>query len=137
MLESDQKDPSIIEVNLEADRSTYRKRDDFQGIVNVYTAAYSTDPDVLNLGGVFTQFALAKSINPRLGWVVSGVASDTGFAEVDSALNLREVNGHNASVRLSFGQVPYYAVRSSGNGSSEYVQRMNLFNLDFQDEVVT
>ncbi len=135
ILDSDSQEPSIIEVKLEADRSNYRKRDDFQGVVNVYTTAYSTDPDVLNLGGVYTQFALSKTITPRVGWVVSGVASDTGFAEVDSALKLRDVNGHNTSVRLSFGQLPYFSGQSLENGSREDVRRMNLFNLDFQDEV--
>ncbi|HVN80826.1 MAG TPA: carboxypeptidase-like regulatory domain-containing protein [Terriglobia bacterium] len=135
IFDSDSQEPSVIEVKLEADRSNYRKRDDFQGVVNVYTTAFSTDPEVANLGGIFTQFALAKSLTPRMEWIVSGVGSDAGYAEVDSALNLREVNGHNASVRLSFGQLPYVSGQSLGNGGREDERRMNLFNLDFQDEV--
>jgi hypothetical protein len=133
-LESGQEEePEVIAVNLEADRATYRRREDFQGVVNVYTTAYSSDADLASLGGIFTQFALAKDLNPRIGWVVAGVASDTGFAEVDSALKLRDVNGHNTSMRLSFGQFPYFSEGSSGH--TEYGHRMNLFNLDFQDEM--
>jgi hypothetical protein len=133
VLESDQEEPSVIAVNLEADRASYRRREDFQGVVNVYTAAYSSNADLASLGGIFTQFALARDFNPKMRWVVAGVASDTGFAEVDSALKLRDVNGHSTSVRLSFGQLPYFTESSSGHG--DYGRRMNLFNLDFQDEM--
>jgi len=122
-----------VTADFEANPSQLAKRDDTRGVVNVYTTAYSSDPDLLNVGGTFTEFALIRDINPRTSWVVAGVVSDSAFAEIDSMLRLHDYNGHNSSVRLSLGQLPYLASLSPVLDNN--LQRLNLFNLDIQDEL--
>jgi len=133
ILDSSDEGEDPVAADFEADRSPLAKRDDTRGVVNVYTTAYSSDPDLLNVGGTFTEFALIRDINPRTSWVVAGVVSDSAFAEIDSMLRLRDYNGHNSSVRLSLGQLPYLASLSPVLDNN--LQRLNLFNLDIQDEL--
>jgi hypothetical protein len=133
VVESQPNEAPAIEVSLEADGNSIRKRDEFRGVVNFYTTAYSTDPDLLNVGGTFTEFALARDINARLGWLVAGVVSDAGFSEVDSMLRLRDTRGHNTSVRLSFGQLPYFDIAATE--SRRNARPLSLLNIDFQDEL--
>jgi Carboxypeptidase regulatory-like domain len=133
ILDSADEGEDPLTADFEVDRSPLSKRDDTRGVVNVYTTAYSSDPDLLNVGGTFTEFALIRDINPRTSWVVAGVVSDSAFAEIDSMLRLRDYNGHNSSVRLSLGQLPYLASLSPVLDNN--LQRLNLFNLDVQDEL--
>jgi hypothetical protein len=133
ILDSPDEAEDPMTADFEVDRSPLGKRDDTRGVVNVYTTAYSSDPDLLNVGGTFTEFALIRDINPKTSWVVAGVVSDTAFAEIDSMLRLHDYNGHNSSVRLSLGQLPYLASLSPVLDNN--LQRLNLFNLDIQDEL--
>lgn len=133
ILDSPEEGEASIAADLEAHRATPVPRDSMRGMVNLYTTAYTADPDLMSMGGVFTEFALVKDLNPKATWVVAGIVSDSGFAEVDSMLKFRDVNGHNPSLRLSLGQLPYLAGLSpilEGN-----LRRLNLYNLDLQDEL--
>jgi len=118
---------------LEANHASLPKSSDFRGVINLSTTAYSVDSDLMNVGGTFTEFALVKDVNPRMSWVVAGVFSDSRFAEIDSMLRFRDINGHNPSVRLSLGQLPYLSNLSTVIDRS--LQSLNLYNIDVQDEL--
>jgi hypothetical protein len=122
-----------IQADMEAHSVSSPKSSGFSGVVNLYAAAYSSDPDLISAGSTFTEFALVKDVNPRLSWVIAGVVSDSRFAEVDSMLRFRNIKGHNPSIRFSLGQLPYLSAASAITDKS--FQTMSLYNVDFQDEV--
>jgi hypothetical protein len=122
-----------IQADMEAHSGSSAKSSGFRGLVNLYAAAYSADPDLMTAGSTFTEFALVKDVNPRLSWVIAGVVSDSRFAEVDSMLRFRNISGHNPSVRFSLGQLPYLSSVSAIADKS--LQTMSLYNVDFQDEL--
>jgi len=122
-----------IQADMEAHAESLAKSSGFRGLVNVYAASYSADPDLITVGSAFTEFALVKDVNPRLSWVIAGVVSDSRFAEVDSMLRFRNIRGHNPSVRFSLGQLPYLSSVSAI--ADKNLQTMSLYNVDFQDEL--
>jgi hypothetical protein len=83
---------------------------------------------------MFTDFALVKAMSPGTTWVVAGVMSDAGFAEVDALVRFRESDRHSTSARLSLGILPYLA-ESLTPLMDRNVKRLNTYNLDLQDEV--
>jgi len=124
--------PSVT-AELEANQESLPRSSEYRGVINLSATAYSADSDLMSVGGTFTEFALVKDVNPRLSWVVAGVFSDSRFAEIDSMLRLRDINGHNPSLRLSLGQLPYLSALSTVIDNS--LQRLNLYNIDVQDEL--
>lgn len=111
-----------------------RSRNGFRGVVGFSTAAFSTAPDLASAGTTFTDFAFAKEINSTATWVVAGVVSDSGFAEVDSLVRIRETSRHSTSARLSLGILPYLS-DSLTPLMDRNVRRLNMYNLDLQDEI--
>jgi Carboxypeptidase regulatory-like domain len=115
-------------------QSTNRGRSGIRGVVSFSTAAFSTAPDLASAGNTFTDFAFIKDVNPGTTLVVAGVLSDFGFAEVDSLVRLRGNDRHIASVRLSVGILPYLS-DSLTPLLDRNVRRLNMYNLDLQDEI--
>lgn len=105
-----------------------------RGVVGFSTTAYSTAPDLAAVGSSFTDFAFLKEMSPATTWVVAGVVSDSGFAEVDSLVRFRSGDRHNSSIRLSLGILPYLNLPLSPL-MERNLNRLNMYNLDFQDEV--
>ncbi len=68
-----------------------RSRNGIRGVVGFSTAAYSTAPELASAGSTFTDFAFIKDVGTSTTWVVAGVVSDSGFAELDSLLRFRRV----------------------------------------------
>ena len=107
----------------------------FRGSFRVYASSYDGDPDVAGVGGTFTEFAIAKQLNPNTSLVLAGAVSGSGYAEVDSLVRFADSNGfHNSTVRISMGMLPYlpdtYTPLVSRNAG-----RMNVYNLELQDEI--
>ncbi len=119
--------------DLESDHQSGRQNRGFRGTVGFSTAAYSTAPDLVGLGNAFTDFVLAKDFSGSTTWVVAGIVSDSGFAELDSLVRFRTSEHHRTSARLSVGILPYL-----GPAVSPVVERnlrnMNMYDLDLEDE---
>ena len=111
-----------------------RKGLGIRGVVGFSTAAYSAAPELASAGSTFTDFAFIKDVGSSTTWVVAGVVSDSGFAELDSLLKFRESDHHNTSARLSLGILPYLALPLS-LVPDQNVRRLNMYNLDVQDEL--
>src|SRR5262245_5479093 len=111
-----------------------RKGLGIRGVVGFSTAAYSTATELASAGSTFTDFAFIKDVGSSTTWVVAGVVSDSGFAELDSLLKFRESDRHNTSARLSVGILPYLALPLSPV-SDQNVRRLNMYNLDVHDEL--
>ncbi|MCI0718070.1 MAG: carboxypeptidase-like regulatory domain-containing protein [Acidobacteria bacterium] len=109
-------------------------RSGIRGVVGFSTTAYSTAPDLASAGTTFTDFAFIKDVGSTTTWVVAGVVSDSGFAELDSLLRFREADRHTTSVRLSLGILPYLRLPLSPV-PDQNVRRLNMYNLDLQDEL--
>ena len=116
------------------DRGSARNRNGIRGVVGFSTAAYSAAPELASAGSTFTDFALIKDIGTSTTWVVAGVVSDAGFAELDSLLRFRASDRHTTSARLSLGILPYVASPLSPV-ADQNVRRLNMYNLDLQDEL--
>ena len=107
----------------------------FRGSFRVYASSYDGDPDLAGVGGTFTEFAIARQLNPNTSLVLAGAVSGSGYAEVDSLVRFTDSNGfHNSTVRISMGMLPYLpdtyspvVNRSAG--------RMSVYNLELQDEI--
>lgn len=118
----------------EGDQKVSRNRNGIRGVVGISTTAYSTAPELASAGSTFTDFAFIKDVGTSLTWVVAGVVSDSGFAEVDSLVRYRESDRHTTSARLSLGILPYLSVPLSPVADRN-VHRLNMYNLDVQDEL--
>jgi hypothetical protein len=116
------------------DRGIARNRNGIRGVVGFSTAAYSTAPDLASAGSTFTDFAFIKDVGSSTTWVVAGVISDSGFAELDSLLRFRSSDRHTTSARLSLGILPYVGTPLSPV-ADQNVRRLNMYNLDLQDEL--
>jgi len=116
------------------ERGTARNRNGVRGVVGFSTAAYSTAPELASAGSTFTDFAFIKDVGTSTTWVVAGVVSDSGFAELDSLLRFRASDRHTTSARLSLGILPYVASPLSPV-PDQNVRRLNMYNLDLQDEL--
>ncbi len=114
--------------------SSTHSRSAVRGVVGFSTTAYSTAPDLAATGSSFTEFALIKDLNTATTWVVAGVVSDSGFAELDSLVRFRSSDRHNSSVRLSLGILPYLNLPLSPL-MEQNLDRLNMYSLDFQDEL--
>jgi Carboxypeptidase regulatory-like domain len=114
--------------------STTRGRSGIRGVVSFSTAAFSSAQDLASAGNTFTDFAFIKDVNPGTTLVVAGVVSDFGFAEVDSMVRFRETDRHIVSARLSLGILPYLS-DSLTPLMDQNVRRLNMYNLDLQDEI--
>jgi Carboxypeptidase regulatory-like domain len=105
-----------------------------RGVVGFSTAAFSAAPELANAGSTFTDFAFIKDVGTSTTWVVAGVVSDSGFAELDSLLRFRESDRHSTSARLSLGILPYLSHPLSPV-PDQNVRRLSMYNLDLQDEL--
>jgi len=105
-----------------------------RGVVGFSTAAFSTAPELASAGNTFTDFAFIKEVGATTTWVVAGVVSDSGFAELDSLLRFRASDRHTTSVRLSLGILPYLSLPLAPV-PDQSVRRLNMYNLDLQDEL--
>ena len=105
-----------------------------RGVVGFSTAAYSSTPEFANAGSTFTDFAFIKDVGTSTTWVVAGVVSDSGFAELDSLLRFRASDRHTTSARLSLGILPYVSDPLSPV-PDQNVRRLNMYNLDLQDDL--
>ncbi|MGH9429332.1 MAG: carboxypeptidase-like regulatory domain-containing protein, partial [Terriglobia bacterium] len=118
----------------EEDRGATRSRNGIRGVVGISTAAYSTAPELASAGSTFTDFAFIKDVGASTTWVVAGVVSDSGFAELDSLLRFRGSDRHTTSARLSLGILPYLSLPLAAVPDHS-VRRLNMYNLDLQDEL--
>ncbi|HEU0005549.1 MAG TPA: carboxypeptidase-like regulatory domain-containing protein [Terriglobia bacterium] len=109
-------------------------RTGIRGVVGFSTAAFSTAPELASAGNTFTDFAFIKDVGTSTTWVVAGVVSDSGFAELDSLLRFRGSDRHSTSVRLSLGILPYLSLPLAAVPDHS-VRRLNMYNLDLQDEL--
>jgi carboxypeptidase family protein len=116
------------------DRGMARNRTGIRGVVGFSTAAYCTAPELASVGNTFTDFAFIKDVGTSTTWVVAGIVSDSGFAELDSLLRFRASDRHTTSARLSLGILPYVASPLSPV-PDQNVRRLNMYNLDLQDEL--
>jgi Carboxypeptidase regulatory-like domain len=117
------------------DRGSARNRNGgIRGVVGFSTAAYATAPDLASAGSTFTDFAFIKDVGTSTTWVVAGVVSDSGFAELDSLLRFRASDRHTTSARLSLGILPYVGTPISPV-PDQNVRRLTMYNLDLQDEL--
>ena len=64
---------------------------------------------------------------------MAGTVSESGYTELDSLIRWKNLKGHNPSLRVSLGSFPYLDRQVPSERG--HLQRLNLFNLDFQDEV--
>jgi hypothetical protein len=122
-----------LKLDLESPRASAQADQGWHGSVHVYSTAYSADPDLLDLGGAFTEFVFVKDLNSNSRWLMAGTVSESGYTELDSLIRWKDLNGHNPSLRLSLGSFPY--LDRQVPSEKGHLQRLNLFNLDFQDEV--
>ncbi len=122
-----------LELDLESPKPSEQADQDWHGSVYVYSTAYAADPDYLDLGGAFTEFVFVKDLSSNSRWLVAGTVSESGFTELDSMIRWRNVKGHNPSLRVSLGSFPY--LDNQAPATQGHLQRLNLFNLDFEDEV--
>ncbi len=122
-----------LELDLESPRATASGDQGWRGSVHVYSTAYSADPDLLDLGGAFTEFVFVKDLNSNSRWLMAGTVSESGYTELDSLIRWKNLKGHNPSLRVSLGSFPY--LDRQVPSEKGHLQRLNLFNLDFEDEV--
>ena len=122
-----------LELDLESPRASAQADQGWHGSVHVYSTAYSADPDLLDLGGAFTEFVFVKDLNSNSRWLMAGTVSESGYTELDSLIRWKNLKGHNPSLRVSLGSFPY--LDRQVPSEKGHLQRLNLFNLDFQDEV--
>ena len=122
-----------LELDLESPRASAPADQGWHGSVHVYSTAYSADPDLLDLGGAFTEFVFVKDLNSNSRWLMAGTVSESGYTELDSLIRWKNLKGHNPSLRVSLGTFPY--LDRQVPSEKGHLQRLNLFNLDFQDEV--
>jgi len=118
----------------QGDQKSARNGNGIRGVVGFSTAAYSASPELAGAGNTFTDFAFIKDVGTSATWVVAGVVSDSGFAELDSLLRFRESDRHSTSARLSLGILPYVSLPLS-HVPDQNVHRLNMYNLDLQDEL--
>ena len=122
-----------LELDLESPRATAAGDQGWRGSVHVYSTAYSADPDLLDLGGAFTEFVFVKDLNSNSRWLMAGTVSESGYTELDSLIRWKNLKGHNPSLRVSLGSFPY--LDRQVPSEKGHLQRLNLFNLDCEDEV--
>ncbi len=122
-----------LELDLDSPKPSEPADQDWRGSVYVYSTAYAADPDYVDLGGAFTEFVFVKDLSSNSRWLVAGTVSASGFTELDSMIRWRNVKGHNPSLRVSLGSFPYLDKKMPA--TQGHLQRLNLFNLDFEDEV--
>ena len=122
-----------LELDLESPRTPAPADQGWHGSVHVYSTAFSADPDLLDLGAAFTEFVFVKDLNSNTRWLVAGTVSESGYTEMDSLIQWKNLKGHNPSLRVSLGSFPY--LDRQVPSEKGHLQRLNLFNLDFQDEV--
>ena len=122
-----------LELDLESPRASAQADQGWHGSVHVYSTAYSADPDLLDLGGAFTEFVFVKDLDSNSRWLMAGTVSESGYTELDSLIRWKNLKGHNPSLRVSLGSFPY--LDRQVPSEKGHLQRLNLFNLDFQDEV--
>jgi len=122
-----------LELELESPRTTVPADQGWHGSVHVYSTAYSADRDQLDLGGAFTEFVFVKDLNSNSRWLMAGTVSESGYTELDSLIRWKNLKGHNPSLRVSLGSFPY--LDRQVPSEKGHLQRLNLFNLDFEDEV--
>ena len=122
-----------LELDLESPRASAQADQGWHGSVHVYSTAYSADPDLLDLGGAFTEFVFVKDLDSNSQWLMAGTISESGYTELDSLIRWKNLKGHNPSLRVSLGSFPY--LDRQVPSEKGHLQRLNLFNLDFQDEV--
>ena len=122
-----------LELDLESPRETAPDDQGWHGSVHVYSTAFSADPDLLDLGGAFTEFVFVKDLDSNSQWLMAGTVSESGYTELDSLIRWKDLKGHNPSLRVSLGSFPY--LDRQVPSEKGHLQRLNLFNLDFQDEV--
>lgn len=118
----------------EQGRAGNRNRNGIRGVVGFSTAAYATAPELASVGSTFTDFALVRDIGSSSTWVVAGVVSDSGFAELDALVRFKGSDRHSTSARLSLGILPYLALPLSPV-PEQNVGRLNMYNFDIQDEL--
>ena len=121
------------QLNLDSLRPSSPLEQNWRGSVYAYSTAYSADPDYPDVGGAFTEVVFVKDFNPNSRWLIAGTVSRGGFTEFDSMVKWRNLNGHNPSLRVSLGMLPYFDSKAPARQGQ--LQRLNLFNLDFEDEV--
>lgn len=124
---------SDAQINLDLLRPSVALDQTWHGSVYAYSTAYSADPDYPDLGGAFTEFVFVKDFNPSSRWLIAGTVSRGGFTEFESMLKWKNLKGHNPSLRVSLGMAPYF--HSKAPARQGQLQRLNFFNLDFEDEV--
>ncbi len=122
-----------LELDLESPRATAPAGQGWRGSVHVYSTAWSADPDLLDLSGAFTEFVFVKDLDSRSQWLMAGTVSESGYTELDSLIRWKNLKGHNPSLRVSLGSFPY--LDRQVPAEKGHLQRLNLFNLDFEDEV--
>ena len=122
-----------LELDLESPPETAPDDQGWHGSVHVYSTAFSADPDLLDLGGAFTEFVFVKDLDSNSQWLMAGTVSESGYTELDSLIRWKNLKGHNPSLRVSLGSFPY--LNRQVPSEKGHLQRLNLFNLDFQDEV--
>ncbi len=125
--------PADLELDLESPRSAASADQGWRGSVHVYSTAYSADPDLLDLGGAFTEFVFVKDLDSNSRWLMAGTVSESGYTELDSLIRWNNLKGHSPSLRVSLGSFPY--LDRQVPSEKGHLQRLNLFNLDFEDEV--
>lgn len=123
-----------LEFDLEFPQAPVPADQGWRGSVYVYSTAFSADPDLLDLGEAFTEFVFLKDLNSKSRWLMAGTVSENGYTELDSVIRWKNLRGHNPSLRVSLGSFPY--LDQQVLSEKGHLQRLNLFNLDFQDEVV-
>lgn len=131
VVESD-REPAT-QLNLDSLRPSGPLEQNWRGSVYAYSTAYSADPDYPDVGGAFTEVVFVKDFNPNLRWLIAGTVSKGGFTEFGSMVKWRNWNGHNPSLRFSLGILPYFDSKAPARQGQ--LQRRNLFNFDFEDEV--
>ena len=125
--------PADLELDLESPRAAASADQGWRGSVHVYSTAYSADPDLLDLGGAFTEFVFVKDLDSNSRWLMAGTVSESGYTELDSLIRWNNLKGHSPSLRVSLGSFPY--LDRQVPSEKGHLQRLNLFNLDFEDEV--
>lgn len=126
----------ILETNnnqdLKSMQDVFSKRHAWENAFYIYSKAYSPNPRNLDIGQVFTKFALKRNITGNSQWLMDGTFSDSGFTTFNSIIHLNNLNGHNPSMRISLGMIPYL---NKEKFYHKHQQKLNLVNLDFQDKL--
>ena len=74
-----------------------------------------------------------KDLDSNSRWLMAGTVSESGYTELDSLIRWNNLKGHSPSLRVSLGSFPY--LDRQVPSEKGHLQRLNLFNLDFEDEV--